>query len=61
MKNKELQETLKKFPDNVDIVINHPEGDWEMRINSIVGIECEDENNNLEIVEILVVTDFSED
>lgn len=30
MKNIELQTLLKNYPDDIEIVVNHPDGDWYM-------------------------------
>lgn len=53
MKNKELQDLLRQYPDDIKIRINHPEGDW--RMTPIEAKKYDDDEH------LFISTDFSED
>lgn len=47
MTNKELQELLQQFPDELPIHVSHPDGDWSM---SIYDAKKYPEDNHLSII-----------
>lgn len=59
MTNAELQALLKKYPDDTPIIVNHPDGDWDM---VIVGATKYDEDEETEEYDHLrISTAFRED
>jgi len=53
MKNIELQKMLKEFNDDLDVIINHPDGDWRMEPTYIAKWAFGEDH-------LLICTDFNE-
>lgn len=56
MNNKELQDLLKQYPDDMPVSIAHPEGDWYMEIASV---DSDTDREDPRFNHLIIITDFS--